>query len=84
MDGGALHSGGLRSLLHHPRTGIGRSIEPATFFFLQLVFASLIGFVIYDETATLTMLIGAVIIVASGLFTLWRERKRALMAAQQS
>ena len=58
------------------------SLQP--FFFLQLVFASLIGFVIYDETATPTMLIGAVIIVASGLFTLWRERKRALMAAQQT
>lgn len=55
------------------------SIQP--FFFLQLVFATLIGFVFYDETATIYMLIGALIIVSSGLFTFWRESRRAKQAA---
>ena len=51
------------------------SLQP--FFFLQLVFASLIGFVIFGESATLTMVIGTIIIVSSGLFTFWRESKKA-------
>ncbi len=51
------------------------TIQP--FFFLQLVLASLIAIVLFDETVSLTMLLGALIVVASGLFTFWRESRRA-------
>lgn len=44
------------------------------FSFLQLMFVSIIGFTIFDEPFEITIAIGAVLIIASGLFTLWRER----------
>ena len=44
------------------------------FSFLQLMFVSIIGFTIFDEPFEFTIAIGAVLIIASGLFTLWRER----------
>ena len=46
------------------------------FSFLQLVFASTIGVIIYSETLTIHTVIGAAIIVASGLFIIWRERQK--------
>lgn len=54
------------------------SIQP--FFFLQLVFTSLVGMVVYGEEITTLMLLGAAIIVGSGMFTLWRERRRKQLA----
>ena len=49
------------------------SIQP--YFFLQLVFASVIGMVVFGESFTLGMLAGAFIIVASGIYTFWRMRR---------
>ena len=46
------------------------------FSFLQLVFASTIGVMIYSETLTIHTVMGAAIIVASGLFIIWRERQK--------
>lgn len=46
------------------------------FSFLQLVFASTIGVIIYSETLTIHTVMGAAIIVASGLFIIWRERQK--------
>lgn len=51
------------------------AVQP--FAYLQLVFASTLGLVIFHETLRLNVVIGAGIIVAAGLFTLWRERRRA-------
>lgn len=51
------------------------SLQP--YLFLQLVFASLIGFIIFEESATLPMILGSIIIVSSGMFTFWREKKLA-------
>jgi drug/metabolite transporter (DMT)-like permease len=36
---------------------------------------SIIGVIIFGEQITTNVVIGACIIVAAGLFTLWRERK---------
>ena len=49
------------------------AVQP--FAYLQLIWASLIGIVIFGEQITTNVLIGACIIVGAGLFTLWRERK---------
>ena len=49
------------------------AVQP--FAYLQLIWASLIGIIIFEEQITTNVLIGACIIVGAGLFTLWRERK---------
>lgn len=48
------------------------SVQP--FAYLQLVFAAVIGIALLGETLETNVAIGAVVVVLSGLFTLWRER----------
>ncbi|MCC0081185.1 MAG: DMT family transporter [Rhodobacter sp.] len=48
------------------------AIQP--FAYLQLVFASIIGIVVFHETLRPNVAIGAAIVVCAGLFTLWRAR----------
>ena len=50
------------------------AVQP--FAYLQLVFASAIGLAVFGETIRLNVSIGAGLIVAAGLFTLWRQRVR--------
>lgn len=49
------------------------SVQP--FAYLQLVFASALGMVAFNETMRTNVAFGAALIVAAGLFTLWRERR---------
>tara|TARA_B100000989_G_scaffold297002_1_gene281556 strand:+ start:325 stop:1191 length:867 start_codon:yes stop_codon:yes gene_type:complete len=49
------------------------AVQP--FAYLQLIWASLIGVIIFGEKITTNVLLGACIVVGAGLFTLWRERK---------
>ncbi|OKL43879.1 DMT family transporter [Pseudovibrio exalbescens] len=48
-------------------------IQP--FAYLQLVWAIPVGFVVFGDLPTSTTLLGAVLIVGAGLFTLFRQRK---------
>ncbi len=48
------------------------SVQP--FAYLQLPFATVIGLAVFGETIRTNVAIGAGLIVAAGLFTLWRER----------
>ena len=50
-------------------------IQPLTY--LQLVFSAIIGVAIFDEKLSTTMIAGAVIVVAAGIFTIWREHALA-------
>ena len=50
------------------------AVQP--FAYLQLVFASIIGITIFSETIRPNVALGAGLIVAAGLFTLWRQRVR--------
>lgn len=50
------------------------AVQP--FAYLQLVFASSIGILIFGESAEMNTVIGAAIVVCAGLFTLWRERQK--------
>jgi drug/metabolite transporter (DMT)-like permease len=50
-------------------------IQPLTY--LQLVFSAIIGTTIFGERLNLNMVIGAVIVVAAGIFTVWRENRLA-------
>lgn len=56
------------------------AVQPITY--LQLVLASAIAVVVFDEMIHWNMLAGAVIVVGAGLFTVWRENALARRAAQ--
>jgi len=45
----------------------------APFFYLSLVWASILGFAIWGDVPTISLVIGSAVVVASGLFLLWRE-----------
>jgi drug/metabolite transporter (DMT)-like permease len=49
------------------------AVQP--FAYLQLVFASAIGLTVFQETLAPNVVIGASVVVAAGMFTLWRTRK---------
>ena len=55
------------------------AIQP--FAYLQLVFISILGIGVFGETLRANVAIGACIIVAAGIFTLWRERARKVAPA---
>jgi drug/metabolite transporter (DMT)-like permease len=46
------------------------------FYYLMLVWAMVIGFVVWGETPTTALIAGSAIVIASGLFLLWHESKR--------
>lgn len=55
----------------------------APFDYASMLFALAIGYWVFDEVPTLTMLIGATIVVAAGVLIIWRERKLGLERAKQ-
>ncbi|MDO9524501.1 MAG: EamA/RhaT family transporter, partial [Gemmobacter sp.] len=52
------------------------AVQP--FSYLQLVFVSFIGVTVFNETLEPNVIIGAVIVVGAGLFTLFRARKTGI------
>jgi drug/metabolite transporter (DMT)-like permease len=48
------------------------TVQP--FAYLQLIFASAIGVLVFNETIDSNMVIGATMIVGAGIFTIWRAR----------
>jgi drug/metabolite transporter (DMT)-like permease len=50
-------------------------LQPFSYF--GIATSATIGFVVFDDPVTQAMLTGAAIIIAAGLFTLWRERVRS-------
>ncbi|MDQ0321947.1 drug/metabolite transporter (DMT)-like permease [Pararhizobium capsulatum DSM 1112] len=59
-------------------------VQPLTY--LQLVYASIIGVSVFGETLNLNVIAGSTIVVAAGIFTIWREavvaRRNAKVAAR--
>ncbi len=54
------------------------------FNYMSLVWASLIGFAVWGDVPTVELVIGAIVVVGSGLYILWREavwRRRRTVAA---
>src|SRR4051812_2103057 len=47
------------------------------FNYLSLVWASMLGFAVWGDVPTPTLLVGSAIVVASGLYILWRETLRS-------
>ncbi|NHQ74032.1 DMT family transporter [Roseovarius gahaiensis] len=50
------------------------AVQP--FAYLQLAFASALGLMVFGETIRLNVALGTALIVAAGLFTLWRQRQK--------
>ncbi len=48
------------------------AVQP--FAFLQLIFASTIGVLVFKDPIEAHVVVGAVVVVCAGLFTLWRAR----------
>ena len=51
------------------------------FNYLSLVWATLLGFAIWGDIPTPHLLAGAAVVVASGLYLLWRETRRSRVRA---
>ena len=51
------------------------------FNYLSLVWATILGFAVWGDVPTPDLLVGAAIVVASGLYILWRETLRRARAA---
>ena len=45
----------------------------APFYYLSLIWASILGFAVWGDVPTVSLVIGSAVVVASGLFLLWRE-----------
>jgi drug/metabolite transporter (DMT)-like permease len=55
----------------------------APFDYASMLFALAIGYWVFDETPTVTVLAGAVLIVTAGVLIIWRERRLGLERARQ-
>lgn len=55
----------------------------APFDYTSMILALTIGYFIFDEVPTGTMLLGAGIVIAAGVLIIWRERRLGLQRAQQ-
>lgn len=51
------------------------TVQPFSYY--QLVLVSIVGVTIYGEVLTAHMVIGAMVVIAAGLFTIWREQVKA-------
>ncbi len=64
---------GYQSIIMAMRTGDISFVAP--FRYTALIWAILLGLVVFGEVPDTAMLLGAAVIVASGLYTLYRERR---------
>jgi drug/metabolite transporter (DMT)-like permease len=55
----------------------------APFDYASMLFALLIGYVVFAEEPTRTMLTGAAIVILAGILIIWRERRLGLERARQ-
>lgn len=55
----------------------------APFDYASMIFALLIGYTVFDEVPTLSMLAGASLVVTAGILIIWRERQLGLERARQ-
>ncbi len=56
----------------------------APFDYTSIIWAVLLGYIFFAEKPTTAILIGSAIVIASGLFVLWRERQLKLIRKTRS
>ena len=72
---GLTGAGGHYLLIRAYEVAEASTVQPFAYF--QLVFAASIGLTVFGESMDLWIVLGAGLIIGSGLFTLWRERQLA-------
>ncbi|MFN7051256.1 MAG: DMT family transporter, partial [Gemmobacter sp.] len=55
----------------------------APFDYASMLFALVIGYTVFGEVPTLTMLAGAALVITAGILIIWRERQLGLERARQ-
>ncbi|HTP90838.1 MAG TPA: DMT family transporter [Xanthobacteraceae bacterium] len=86
LDAAMLFGSGLTNVIGQYFWTQALRLAPATavspFYYLMLVWALVIGFAVWGDIPSRGLLIGSAIVVASGLFLLWREARlqRAIKA----
>jgi drug/metabolite transporter (DMT)-like permease len=63
-----------RALLLAPATAV------SPFYYLMLVWALVLGFLVWGDVPTLSLVVGSSIVIACGLFLLWHESQRSRQA----
>ena len=53
---------------------IGEAAVVTPFRYSRLIFSLIVGFVVFHERPDMWTLVGATIVIATGLFTVWREQ----------
>lgn len=72
---GAGMIGGIAQILVTSSYRFGAASMLAPFDYASLIFAAAIGYVIFNEVPTWTMVSGAALVVAGGVLIIWRERQ---------
>lgn len=70
--------GGIAQVLMTEAYRYAEASTVAPFEYSSLLLGLIVGYFIFNEAPTLHMVIGGLIVVASGLFILWRERRLGL------
>ena len=78
---GTLVAGGHYLMIDAFRRGEAGLVAP--FKYTSLLWAIIIGYFVFDEVPTGTMMIGACVVIAAGVLIIWRERQLGLQRAQQ-
>ncbi len=65
-----------QALLFAPATAV------SPFYYLFLVWAMVLGYLVWGDVPTPSLLMGSAIVVASGLFLLWHEKRRQRAAPE--
>ncbi|SPH19553.1 Riboflavin transporter [Ascidiaceihabitans donghaensis] len=74
--------GGVAQIMVTSSYRFGAASMLAPFDYSSLIFASIIGYVIFSETVTLNMALGAGLVVAGGVIIIWRERQLGMDRAK--
>lgn len=67
--------GGVAQILVTSSFRFGSASMLAPFDYSSMIFASLIGWVVFSEVPTATILLGAGLVIAGGVLIIWRERQ---------
>lgn len=69
--------GGVGQLLHTQALKVAPVAVVAPFDYSQLLWAAILGYLIWGDTPSPTTLAGAGVVAASGVYILWRETRRS-------
>ena len=67
--------GGVAQIMVTSSFRFGGASMLAPFDYSSMIFAMLIGWVVFSEVPTFTILIGAALVIAGGVLIIWRERQ---------